>query len=69
MVTKGKWYHMVRICKKQLGQSRARNITACDMQNFFARTMHLAIRSVETLSIQLGMCAIVKLKKAICMVL
>ena len=30
----------------------------CDLQNYFPGTMHLAIRSVESSSIQIGMCLI-----------
>ena len=31
------------------------------MQNYFPGAMHLAIQSVETLSVQIGMCAVGKL--------
>ena len=48
--------------RSNLGNQGRENITACDMQNYFPGTMHLAIRSVETISIQIGMCAIGKLK-------
>jgi hypothetical protein len=48
--------------RSNLGNQGRVNITACDMQNYFPGTMHLAIRSVETLSIQIGMCAIGKLE-------
>ena len=37
------------------------NLTCCDIQNYFPGAMHLAIRSVETLSVQIGMCAVGKL--------
>ena len=44
--------------KKNLGSQGRENVTACDLNNYFPGTMHLAIRSVESLSIQIGMCAI-----------
>lgn len=44
--------------KNNLGNQGRVNLTTCDMQNYFPGTMHLAIRSAETLSIQIGMCAI-----------
>ena len=48
--------------RSNLGNQGRENITACGMQNYFPGTMHLAIRSVETISIQIGMRAIGKLK-------
>ena len=50
------------LARSNLGNQGRENITACDMQNYFPGTMHLALRSAETLSIQIGMCAIGKLK-------
>ena len=44
--------------KNNLGNQGRENLTACDLNNYFPGTMHLAIRSVESLSIQIGMCAI-----------
>ena len=34
--------------------------TSWDMQNYFPGGMHLAIRSAETLSVQISMCAVGK---------
>jgi hypothetical protein len=47
--------------KNNLGNQGRVNLTNCDMQDYFPGAMHLAIRSVETLSVQIGMCAIGKL--------
>ena len=47
--------------RKNLGNQGRANLTCCDMQNYFPGAMHLAIRSVETLSVQIGMCAVGKL--------
>ena len=43
--------------KDNLGNQGQENLTICDLQNYFPGIMHLAIRSAETLSIQIGMCA------------
>ena len=42
------------------------NVTACDMQNYFSCKMHFVIKPVETLSIQIGMYAISKLRISMC---
>ena len=44
--------------KMNLGNQGRENLTICNLQNYYPGTMHLAIRSVESLSIQIGMCAI-----------
>ena len=44
--------------KNNLGNQGRENLTTCDLRNYFPSTMHLAIRSLESLSIQIGMCAI-----------
>ena len=44
--------------KNNLGNQGQENLRACDLNNYFPGTMHLAIRSVESLSIQIGLCAI-----------
>ena len=44
--------------KSNLGKQGCENLTTCDLENYFPGTMHLSIRSVESLSIQIGMCAI-----------
>jgi hypothetical protein len=44
--------------KNNLGNQGRENLTTCDLRNYFPGTMHLAIRSLESLSIQIGMCAI-----------
>ena len=44
--------------KNHLGNQGQENLTTCDLNIYFPGTMHLAIRSVESLSIQIGMCAI-----------
>ena len=47
--------------RNNLGNQGRVNLACCDMQNYYAGVMHLAIRSVETLSGQIGMCAVGKL--------
>ena len=47
--------------RNNLGNQGRVNLTCCDMQNYFPGAMHLAIRSAETLSVQIGMCAVGKL--------
>ena len=44
--------------KMNLGNQGRENLATCDLQNYFPGTMHLAIRSVESLSIQIGTCAV-----------
>lgn len=51
--------------RDNLGNQGRANLTNSDMQNYFPGAMHLAIRSVETLSVQIGMCAIGKLAPVI----
>ena len=41
-----------------LGNQGRENLTTCDLRKCFPGTMHLAIRSLESLSTQIGMCAI-----------
>lgn len=43
--------------RNNLGNQGRENLTYCDMENYYPGTMHLAIRSLETLSVQIGMCA------------
>ena len=43
-----------------MGNQGRVNLT-CDKQNYYPGVMHLAVRSVETLSVQIGMCAVGKL--------
>lgn len=47
--------------KNNLGNQGRLNTTTFDLKNYFPGSMHLAIRSAETLSIQIGMCAVGKL--------
>ena len=47
--------------RNNLGNQGRVNLTCCDMQNYYPGVMHLAIRSVETLSVQICMCAVGKL--------
>ncbi len=47
--------------RNNLGNQGRVNLTCCNMQNYFPGAMHLAIRSAETLSVQIGMCAVGKL--------
>lgn len=49
------------LARNNFGNEGRVNLTNCDMQDYFPGAMHLAIRSAETLSVQIGMCAIGKL--------
>ena len=57
--TKGKQTRS-EFAKSNLGNLGRLNVTMFDLQNYYPGTMHLAIRSAETVSIQIGMWAVGK---------
>ena len=52
--------------RPNLGNQGQINFTACEMQKYFPGKMHLVIRPVETLPIQISMSAVGKLRISMC---